>query len=196
MTDGFSFFYAEVRRLKALLNELKREHHVDWAAWLMVGDFLKLILALVKGQVKFVIVGGIAAVVHGSARATFDLDVVYSRSDDNIKKLISALKPHSPYLRDVPQGLPFSFDEVTVRNGLNFTLTTNLGSLDLFGEMAGGGGYDALRPHSQEINIFGVKCRCLGLSQLIHVKRAAGRPKDLEAIAELQAILEEKQKQS
>jgi len=66
----------------------------------------------------------------------------------------------------------------------------------LLGEVAGGGTYDDLLPHSLEIDIFGIKCYCQGLSQLIHVKRAAGRPKDLEAIAELQAILEEKQRKS
>lgn len=160
----------------------------------MINDYKKLIPVLVTHQVKFVIIGGVAAVVHGSARLTFDLDVVYARDEENIMCLVQALKPYSPYLRGVPPGLPFLFDQETVQRGLNFTLTTDLGNLDLLGEVVGGGTYEDLLPHSEEIEVFGVKCLCLGLERLIHIKRAAGRPKDFEAIAELEAILEERQK--
>jgi predicted nucleotidyltransferase len=160
----------------------------------MKDGYQKLIPTLVKGNVKFIIIGGVAAVVHGSARATFDLDVVYSRNSDNIIHLVQTLKPYSPYLRDAPGGLPFVFDRATVQMGLNFTLTTQLGNLDLLGEVIGGGTYEALRPYSEEIEVFGVRCFCLGLERLILIKRAAGRPKDFEAIAELEAILEEKRK--
>lgn len=161
----------------------------------MTIDYKELILTLVEGQVKFIIIGGVAAIVHGSARVTFDLHAVYARDSDNIKRLVQTLKPYSPYLRDAPPGLPFVFDQKTVEQGLNFTLTTKLGNLDLFGEVVGGGTYEDLLPYSQEIEVFGVKCLCLGLQRLIHIKRAAGRPKDFEAIAELEAILEETQKQ-
>ena len=75
---------------------------------------------------------------------------------------------------------------------LNFMLATALGPLDVLGEITGGGGYDALVSHSQPLSLFGVECRCLSLEQLIVVKRAAGRPKDLEALAELEAIAEER----
>jgi len=160
----------------------------------MKNDYQKLIPILVKGRVKFIIIGGVAAVVHGSARATFDLDVVYSRNPDNIRRLVQTLKPYSPYLRDAPDGLPFVFDQETVQKGLNFTLTTQLGNLDLLGEIIGGGTYEDLQPNSGEIEVFGTKCFCLGLERLILVKRAAGRPKDFEVIAELETILEEKKK--
>ncbi|MFQ5822732.1 MAG: hypothetical protein ACE5JB_01605 [bacterium] len=132
--------------------------------------------------------------MHGSARVTFDLDVVYARDSDNIKRLVQTLKPYSPYLRYAPPALPFVFDKETVEKGLNFTLTTKLGNLDLLGEVVGGGTYEDLLPYSQQIKVFGVNCYCLGLERLIHLKRAAGRPKDFEAIAELEAILEERQK--
>lgn len=160
----------------------------------MQSDFSKIIPILVQGKIEFIVIGGVAAIVHGSARTTFDIDVVYSRHSKNIKRLIRALKPYSPYLRDVPEGLPFIFDEKTVQKGLNFTLTTDIGYLDLLGEIVGGGTYEDLLPYSQEIEVFGVKCLCLGLEKLIQVKRAAGRPKDLEVIAELEAILEERNK--
>ena len=76
--------------------------------------------------------------------------------------------------------------------GLNFILTTKLGNLDLLGEVIGGGTYEDLLPDSVEIEVFGTKCFCIGLERLIIVKRAAGRPKDFEVIAELETILEEK----
>src|SRR5438093_27441 len=89
-------------------------------------------------------------------------------------------------------GLPFRWDAQTLERGLNFTLTTDLGALDLLGEITGGGRYAELLAHTIMIRVFGVDCRCLTLERLIDVKRAAGRPKDLEAIAELEAIREER----
>ncbi|PYS25309.1 MAG: hypothetical protein DMF72_02200, partial [Acidobacteria bacterium] len=101
-----------------------------------------------------------------------------------------------PYLRGAPPGLPFSWSDETIRKGLNFTLTTNLGALDLLGEITGGGNYEDILPHSIKLTLHGTECWCLGLDHLIKVKRAAGRPKDFEAIAELEAIREEQSRQS
>jgi len=156
-------------------------------------DFKALLRALSGAQVDFILVGGVAAAVHGSARLTLDLDVVYSRHAVNLERLTLALTPYHPYLRGAPRGLPFRWDAATLARGLNFTLTTDLGDIDLLGEIVGGGSYGDLLPHSTTIQVFGVECRCLGLERLIHVKRAAGRPKDLEAIAELEAIREERE---
>ncbi len=153
-------------------------------------DYPALLRALHEHGVRFIIVGGAAATAHGSARLTQDLDIVYERSRENLGHLVAALAPHQPYLRGAPPGLPFQFDAETLRNGLNFTLTSKLGDVDLLGEIVGGGGYGALAPHAIEIELFGVHCLCLGLDKLIEVKRAAGRPKDLEALAELIAIRE------
>jgi len=151
----------------------------------------QIVPILIAGRVDFILVGGMAAILHGSARVTFDIDVVYERSGANIRRLVETLKPYSPYLRGAARGLPFTLDEQTVKNGLNFTLTTTLGDLDLFGEIAGAGGYHDLLPYSDEVDAFGVNFLCVGLDRLIHMKRAARRPKDLEAIAELRVILEE-----
>src|SRR5713226_2303290 len=97
-------------------------------------DFERLLSALVVGRVEFVIVGGVAATLHGSARLTSDLDIVYERSSRNIARLVAALGPLAPYLRGAPPGLPFRLDEATIVAGLNFTLTTICGPLDLLGE--------------------------------------------------------------
>ena len=74
---------------------------------------------------------------------------------------------------------------------MNFTLITKLGALDLLGEIVGGGGYEELKSETIKIAVAGTECMCLSLERLIEVKRAAGRPKDFEAIAELKQILEE-----
>ncbi|MGB9178377.1 MAG: hypothetical protein WCB68_03945 [Pyrinomonadaceae bacterium] len=159
-------------------------------------DFHALISLLATSRVEFIIVGGAAATAHGSARLTQDLDIVYRRTDENVLSLVSALSPYEPYLRAAPEGLPFVWDEQTIWKGLNFTLSTKLGAIDLLGEVTGGGNYNELLPFSITLQLYGVECLCLGLERLIYVKRAAGRPKDLEAIAELQAILDERTRRS
>ena len=157
-------------------------------------DFKALLRLLSEAGVEFILVGGVAATVHGSTRLTTDVDVVYRRDARNIDRLVLALTPYHPYLRGAPAGLPFRWDAPTIRGGLNFTLTTDLGDLDLLGEIAGGGDYELLLPDTLSIRVFGVECRCLTLARLIDVKRAAGRPRDLEAIAELEAIQEHRQR--
>jgi predicted nucleotidyltransferase len=153
-------------------------------------DLEATLQVLAREGVEFIIVGGVAATIHGSARVTRDLDIVYSRTPENIARLAAALTPYRPYLRGAPPGLPFRWDAETVRRGLNFTLTTMLGDLDLLGEIVGGGTYEDLLPHSRPVAAFGVESSCVNLARLIHLKRAAGRPRDLDAIAELEALRE------
>ena len=153
---------------------------------------LETFLAALHGAgVEFVIIGGVAAQAHGSARVTQDLDVCYNRTDENLRRLVRALSPYNPYLRGAPAGLPFSFSVATLRAGLNFTLTTTIGDIDLLGEVTGSGSYEQVAAHSIEVEAFGFATRIISLPWLIHVKRAAGRPKDLEVIAELEALEEE-----
>lgn len=160
----------------------------------MTADLAQIIPPLVQSQIDFILIGGKAAILHGSARVTFDTDIVYERGRANLERISALLKPHRPYLRGAPPGLPFVLDEPTLRNGLNFTLTTDLGDLDLLGEVVGGGSYRDLLPHSFDVEAFGVKFKCVDLPTLIKLKRAAGRPKDLESLAELQALLDEQEK--
>jgi hypothetical protein len=153
-------------------------------------DFRRLLQDLIGAGVEFVVVGGVAAAAHGAVRTTFDLDIVYRRTKDNIARLVQALRPLNPYLRGAPPGLPFVWEPRTVANGLNFTLITDVGEIDLLGEITAGGGYEQLVDHSVELQVFGGRCRCIDLHELIRVKRAAGRPKDFEALAELEKLLE------
>ena len=154
-------------------------------------DLEQLLPALSEVGVEFIVVGGVAAIVHGSARLTQDLDIVYRRTPENISRLAAVLRPFDPYLRGAPPGLPFQWDAETIQRGLNFTLVTSAGPLDVLGEIAGGGTYEALIAHSQKLSVFGIECYCLGLDRLIQAKRDAGRPKDLEVIAELESLREE-----
>jgi hypothetical protein len=150
-----------------------------------------LLQALRRADVDFILIGGMAAIVHGSARLTFDLDILYRRVPENYPRLVAALTGLSPYLRGAPEGLPFRWDVATIERGLNFTLTTTLGAIDILGEIAGGG-YEPLRPYAESKHAFGIDVLCLRLDKLIEVKRAAGRRKDLEALSELEALLEER----
>ena len=158
-------------------------------------NFAELLRVLSRARVDFIIVGGFAGTLHGSTVPTRDLDLVYSRDHDNIGRLVTALAPHGPYLRGAPPGLPFRWDSGTILAGLNLTLITDLGALDLLGEIVGGGDFQELRPHAERVSLFGVECLCLGLRKLIDVKRATGRARDLQAVADLEALLEEQERQ-
>jgi predicted nucleotidyltransferase len=108
-----------------------------------------------------------------------------------VRKVVTAMAPYSPYLRGAPAGLPFHWDVATIRAGLNFPLTTSEADIDFLGEVVGGGRYEDLLADTVEIEAFGVRTLCVSLPKLIALKRAAGRPKDREVLAELQALLEE-----
>jgi hypothetical protein len=154
----------------------------------MTTQFEQLLGRLLDEGVEFIVVGGFAATVHGALRTTLDLDVVYRRTPENLSRVIRALEPHGPYPRGAPPGLPFRWDLRTLQFGSNFTLSTSLGLIDLLGGIAGGGDYEALAPFARGVTMFGRECQCLDLPKLIEVKRAAGRPKDFEAIAELELL--------
>jgi hypothetical protein len=158
----------------------------------MTPDLLGFVRVLSGGHVDYIIVGGVAAGIHGALRTTLDLDIVYARDPANVRRLVAALEGFHPYLRGAPSGLPFRLDADTVFRGLNFTLTTSLGDLDLIGEITGGGGYDSLKSSTDVVELEGFQCLVVSLPMLIDLKRAAGRGKDREAVAELEALLEER----
>ena len=151
-------------------------------------DLQKILAALRAAAVDFVVVGGVAMVLRGSGRTTVDLDVVYSRSPENLKRLADALRPFHPRLRGAPADLPFLWDDLTLRSGLNFTLTTDLGDLDVLGEMTGVGGYEETLSLSSDLDLYGTAAHVLSLDGLARAKRAAGRAKDLLDLAEIEEI--------
>ncbi len=156
----------------------------------------ELVQALQKAKVDFVIVGGMAMSAHGSVYATPNLELCYSRELDNLERIVRALAPLNPRLRVVgePEGLPFLWDTETLRRGLNFTLTTLHGDLDLLGEVSGLGAYEQVHHAAERIVLFGSETWVLGLPGLIASKQAAARPKDLRQIPELRALFALKEK--
>jgi len=141
-------------------------------------------------QIDCVLIGGVAATVHGSSIPTQDLDVCYSRERPNLTRIVQALRSVNATLRGAPKNLPFILDEETLRHGLNFTFDTEAGNLDLLGEVRGVGTYSDCLENADEAEVFGYRLRLLSLDKLMASKQAAGRPKDLIALAELEAIQE------
>lgn len=153
-------------------------------------DIERLLRALHEEGVQFVIIGGLAAVLQGSAYVTADLDLCYSRKKENLQKLAQALSAFHPSLRAVPEKVPFSSDASALASGMNFTLTTDAGNLDILGEVTGMGDYEKVVNFSEEMEIFGLTCRVLTLEGLIKAKQAVARAKDLRLLPELEALLE------
>lgn len=149
-----------------------------------------LLIHLVDHQVRFSVIGGVALIARGVQRSTEDLDIAYARDRQNLSRLTGALAPLHPRLRGVPADLPFVLDEASLRSGLNFTLDTDLGPLDLLGEVAGLGGFDRVDAASSTLEIAGVTLLVLTLDGLEAAKRAAGRPKDLVDLGYIRALRE------
>lgn len=144
--------------------------------------------SLTASQVNFIVVGAYAGVVQGVVLITRDLDICYERTPENVKRLASALAPYHPNLRGAPPGLPFTLDARGLTQGMNFTLQTDFGDIDLLGELSGVGQYRELAIDAVSLEVFGMQVRVASLDALIRSKRAAGRPKDLLALRELEAV--------
>lgn len=151
----------------------------------------RLIERLCDADVDFVIVGGFAAMLHGSSLVTRDLDVCAVLSQENVEKLRSRLKDLRPVHRMTPQKLSFSENPSPGASLQNLYLETELGALDILGSIKGVGDYDRVRAASVAIDLFGRRCRVMSLDDLILAKESLGREKDLLAVKELRAIKDE-----
>lgn len=150
--------------------------------------FEQLLKALTEKDAHFIVVGAFAAIAHGSTQGTDDLDICYERTPDNHKKIIAALRPFHPRPRGVDDKLKVPFDESSLAQGTNFTLTTDLGKIDLLGEMSGVGGYGSISSEAKFMNLGTVVCRVASLDTVIRSKEAANRLKDQLALPELRAL--------
>jgi predicted nucleotidyltransferase len=150
--------------------------------------FEAILVALIARGIQFVVVGGVAATIHGSARLTNDIDLCYETSSDNIQRLIALLAEWRAYLRGVEPGLPFVMDEWAFRTTPILTLTTTMGAIDLLDEVPGVGRYAQALRASEEVAVGSVTFRALTLDALITSKRAVRRKKDLEQLIELEAL--------
>ncbi len=154
----------------------------------------KLLGALDRNGVDFVIIGGVAGLVHGSSYPTYDLDVVYARDKANLARLVAALEEIGVVLRGAPPDLPFQLEVRTLENGANFTFETEWGSFDILGDAAGMRAYDALRADARIDRIGEITVRVASLSDLIAMKRAANRVKDKLMVEEYIVLADEQKK--
>lgn len=154
-------------------------------------DPLQILQVLDQHKVKFVIIGGIAGRLWGSTTVTNDLDICYARDRENLEALAGALKELKVKLRGADRDLSFITDGRTLKMGDSFTFTTIAGNLDCLVTPAGSGGYDALARTATKMDVGGVTVLVASLEDLIQMKRAAGRPKDLIEVEVLAAVREE-----
>ena len=153
-------------------------------------EFEPALKSLTNEEVDFVVVGGLAISAHSTGYITTDLNFCYLRTRENLKRIVTALTPFKPRFRQFPENLPFIWDERTLQSGTNFTLVTTIGDIDLLGEVAGIGDFEAVKKESVVDTLYDCEVRILTVEGLIKAKRAAGRIKDLLVLPELEALKE------
>lgn len=151
-------------------------------------SLVRIVERLRDHGVEFMVVGGQAAVLLGSPLATFDVDLCYKRTRENIRRLAEALKELHPTLRGAPPDLPFRLDAESLALGSNFTFDTDEGPLDLLGHVEPFENYEALVPGSELLDAGGIELRVIGLEDLIAIKRHLRRPKDQTTLVQLEAL--------
>ena len=138
--------------------------------------------------VDFVVIGGIAAILHGSPRVTRDLDVCFARDDANLTVLGRALVVLRAKLRRVDDDVPFTPDADTLRRVQTLTMETVAGHFDILAAPDGAPPYERLRRNADRYDLGAFAVLVASIDDLIAMKRAADRPKDRADIGELQAI--------
>ena len=148
-----------------------------------------MLRGLTDADVHFVVVGGLAATAHGSRRVTDDVDICYDTSKNNLEQLAKLLLDWKAYPRGIEEGLPFIMDVRQFRITPIMTLTTREGFINLLDVVKGVGSFAECRERSISVEAFDVRFRVLDLPALIDAKRATARPKDLDQLPELEALL-------
>ena len=151
----------------------------------------QILRTLLDAQVRFVLIGGLASQVHGSPSLTGDVDICFALDGDNLHRLSDALGSMAAIRRGLDGGILAPIDHRSLRSGDIFTLSTRFGDLDLLAHPDPQLDFESLRSRSIAAEIFGMEVRVAGLADLIDMKRAAGRPKDLIELEILGALREE-----
>ena len=151
-------------------------------------DLTDIIGLLAKHNVDFVLVGGLAAVTHGSSMTTQDIDICCDFSAENLLRLQKAIVDLNPVHRMTSNLIPLELTEENCKSLKNLYLETDWGQLDCLGEIIGIGNFHAVKSLSETIELEEVECRILRIDALIKAKKAMGRPKDIETIKQLEVI--------
>lgn len=155
-------------------------------------DPLGLLQALAGAEVEFVVVGGVAARLHGSPSLTRDVDICHATSGENLERLAGLLRDLGARLRGVDEDVPFLVESKTLAAGANFTFVTRAGDLDILALPAGVSGYQELMASAERVQLGDLVVQVASLDDLVRMKRAAGRPKDLVEVEILEAIKHER----
>lgn len=147
-----------------------------------------LLLSLLDRRVEFVLVGGMAARVHGSATVTEDLDICAPFEPENMGRLLEVLEGLHPRWRFHPDHPPLEHDARGLSAFRNLYLNTDLGPLDVLGSLTGIGGYSEVARHVIHADLAGRALAVLAIDALIVAKTAAAREKDRRALPELEAL--------
>jgi hypothetical protein len=150
----------------------------------------ELILRMNRQGCRFVVVGGFGAVSWGSSLVTRDVDVACDLDPANLLKVWQALDGLHAVHRMTPDRLAFTREQAERGDWNNLYLTTDLGQLDLLGEVKGIGGFEQCLANSEPVPIGDTEIRVFTLDAMIVSKRAMGRPRDLHAALELEVIRE------
>ena len=134
------------------------------------------------------VIGGYAAILHGSRLLTEDIDACAPLDPENLGRILAALKDTRPRFRMRPDRMRVPDDAAQLKGFRNLNLETDFGIVDILGEVTGIGGYEEVLRHSEERNLGGQGFRILTLDALIVAKRAAGRRKDVRGVEELERI--------
>jgi hypothetical protein len=153
-------------------------------------DLLALLEKLQQHNIDFVLVGGFAAVAHGSTTLTQDIDICCNFSVENLMRLNDSLADIHPVHRMTPQKLPLKLTPDTCESQKHLYLDTDMGQLDCLSAVMGVGNHDQVKKSSCQISLPGGICRVLDINALIESKKAMNRPRDLEAVLQLQTIKE------
>lgn len=149
---------------------------------------LDLLKRLHEHGVQFVVVGGLAGVLHGSRMVTEDVDVCAPLTPENIPRIVASLCAVHPTFRMRPDHLALPDDPDKLAGFKNLYLATDLGPIDFLSEITGLGAYAQVSRRCITVDLEGMQCQVLDLDALIQAKRALGRPRDLQAAAELEVI--------
>lgn len=143
---------------------------------------------LERHGVEFLVIGGQAESLFGSPRVTYDVDLCYRRTPENLKRLALMLVELGATLRGAPKGVPFKLDAKTLETGSNFTFETPIGDLDILGHVEPIGDFEQLAVHAETHPAGRFQFRTIALDDLIRVKRHLNRRKDQDSLFQLLAI--------
>ncbi len=151
-------------------------------------DLRRIAEHLVRYGVEFIVIGGQAETLFGSPRVTFDVDLCYRRSKENLQRMAAALKELKPTLRNAPRDLPFIIDAKSLALGSNFTFDVGRIQFDILGYVEPIGDFEALAKNATTLPVGPLNLMVISLDDLIRIKQHVNRAKDRDSLFQLLAI--------